>query len=1588
MFLLIFSDQHCRNANKCQILCSCVFVRAFVSMPCAFVHNGVVKEPLVATGICTCFLCVSLIVLRKLETVLSSGSPSDSKLKYLTGEWFYEAKSRRHTDKIHGSDIILASMKQRKAAGLDGSLRLERPRIPSSRAAESVPPSKPARCLEATQPQQINDAEKENVHSGFRSPRMRHNPFNRASLIPVEPPESNMDTSPVWDQVSPNKELASPLKNPLRGELAQTSGGSLTSEGSSAGFRPVPKKRTFLPRRSHSETSDPGFDAQVRPEGVVPAPRTSLQRGSSGSSNQSRGRDEMPQRGAAAAYNKIPQPLSSAQDASNSHLEMNWKPPSPARDRGETFTENQSTQKAGDAQAQRECVGVKTVILPKDIFKDSGYENTGSVVREMESSTHSIVDPEPPVSYDLKFIDKTDQQAQYKSNPKHVFKLSTQVTSPTGDEDSIAKVLDWFSRSTDSSDWLKRQDDPGAAEISEKHAESNKIKYEESLRNDNGNIYRREEALEMERGQRQTNEALGVRDNKTQNEEMVADSRERRMQPQEVEDNDDDWQSPRICHQKSFWEKSNNGLKMLISKSVAPSDSEQKPAHQPAGKKEASVSKQHGVFNMPFGINSRNGSDQRIADNTDGLHLDVNMQHRPVVNTHDPTHDDLLNVQPKPQDRRSAEVSHASRPGPQSRTAVQSRGTPAQPNQQPVTSQVPEELTKTLSVPGLDVDVKPNDSPAPEKIGLSRNSLSMAFSLDENDGQVDAKRSICRQSSDVIMRMDREDEDPNMDQRASPQEGRAEKIKQLRSFWEQEMNKPTLYKDKPKVDGKVYHRANRARLNKRFTKSEYDLRSVGNDSDGDADDSNRNHPNFTVVPLNQRMESLSPSLNMSRSNFNTLRVFWDEAAAEARAPLSHDKPKSPKRKEPVSAHIQSPEFKWDESEVHSTVEKTRPAMKSSPPPQGRSRSPQSRSESRRSSKEFSKEKPTKSQMTSGRETRPAKGRKDSFSNSSGRSSLRRATSMFALCGPDEKGPLQVDVSPVQSQSRKERPIKDKGVLQRRSSEETETLTPLARAFVPRDYRHYLGMTDGTSVHASLAPAVREEGSEGRPHEFAPVRASTPVCSEERSSRKANRPSQRPLGANYSSSDTGQESAQSSTSDTRPSSRASSNRENDNETHNLVRKALKRAEARPRNLAKSMEDIASSSEWQERGQEPPADVRRTSDVSTIPLNSSSLFSDPDHLKKMSKSVPSFLQKEDADIDTDSTFEDHRGKLMMGRSMSNLTDSSGMASMSSLSGSVMTMYSGDFGNIDIQGNIQFSINYVQRLQEFHIFVAECRDLAAVDQKRARSDPYVKSYLVPDKDHLGKRKTSVKKKTLNPIFNEILRYRVRMDHLRTQTLILSVWHHDTFGRNSFLGEVDVDLSNWDLDHTQMNYLALKPRNILNLVPSNYRGEMRLAIRFLPQITRSEGLAKGTSNFGEIHIWVKDCKNLPLVRTTIDPYVKCFVLPDTSRKSRQKTRVLRRTANPVFNHTMVYDGIREVDLTEACVELTVWDRDRLAGNLLGGLRLGSGTGRSYGAAVDWMDSGSDEVALWERMMASPNEWIEGVLPLRTLNCAKTALK
>uniref|UniRef100_A0A8C5M133 Synaptotagmin-like protein 2 n=1 Tax=Leptobrachium leishanense TaxID=445787 RepID=A0A8C5M133_9ANUR len=432
--------------------------------------------------------------------------------------------------------------------------------------------------------------------------------------------------------------------------------------------------------------------------------------------------------------------------------------------------------------------------------------------------------------------------------------------------------------------------------------------------------------------------------------------------------------------------------------------------------------------------------------------------------------------------------------------------------------------------------------------------------------------------------------------------------------------------------------------------------------------------------------------------------------------------------------------------------------------------------------------------------------------------------------------------------------------------------------------------------------------------------------------------------------------------------------------NPILSALKRSEAKA--ICKPVLDVTPTIPNEDEADKLKEQLEREIPIDTDLQESQ--FKNPEKLKQLSKSVPAFLHDETDGKDTDSASESSFPIGKHKKSPSSLTDlsgSSGMASMSSVSGSVMSVYSGDFGNVDVKGTIQFAVDYVDQLKEFHVFVSQCKDLAIGDVKKQRSDPYVKSYLYPEKAKMGKRKTAVKKKTLNPAYNEILRYKISKDTLLTQSLNLSVWHNDALGRNSFLGEVELPLDQWDWNNKQMNWYPLQPRTPAAGVGLENRGEIKLSLKYVPQ---SESGGK-SSQTGEVHIWIKDCNQLPQLRgNKINSFVKCTILPDTSRKSRQKTRTVDKTPNPIFNHTMVYDGFKEEDLKEACVELTVWDHNKLTNHFLGGLRIGLGTGKSYGTAVDWMDSTTDESSMWEKMIKNSNVWADGVLPLRMLKMAK----
>nr|XP_011761348.1 synaptotagmin-like protein 1 isoform X1 [Macaca nemestrina]XP_011761349.1 synaptotagmin-like protein 1 isoform X1 [Macaca nemestrina] len=321
---------------------------------------------------------------------------------------------------------------------------------------------------------------------------------------------------------------------------------------------------------------------------------------------------------------------------------------------------------------------------------------------------------------------------------------------------------------------------------------------------------------------------------------------------------------------------------------------------------------------------------------------------------------------------------------------------------------------------------------------------------------------------------------------------------------------------------------------------------------------------------------------------------------------------------------------------------------------------------------------------------------------------------------------------------------------------------------------------------------------------------------------------------------------------------------------------------------------------------------------------------------------------------------------------LSSSSSVSSLNSstLSGSQMSL-SGEAEAVQVRGSVHFALHYEPGASELRVHVIQCQGLAAA--RRRRSDPYVKSYLLPDKQ--SKRKTAVKKRNLNPVFNETLRYSVPQAELQGRVLSLSVWHRESLGRNIFLGEAEVPLDTWDWG-SEPTWLPLQPRVPLSPDDLPSRGLLALSLKYVPAGSEGAGLPPS----GELHFWVKEARDLlPLRAGSLDTYVQCFVLPDDSRASRQRTRVVRRSLRPVFNHTMVYDGFGPADLRQACAELSLWDHGALASRQLGGTRLSLGTGSSYGLQVPWMDSTPEEKRLWQALLEQPCEWVDGLLPLRT---------
>ncbi|GCB82423.1 hypothetical protein scyTo_0021997, partial [Scyliorhinus torazame] len=101
----------------------------------------------------------------------------------------------------------------------------------------------------------------------------------------------------------------------------------------------------------------------------------------------------------------------------------------------------------------------------------------------------------------------------------------------------------------------------------------------------------------------------------------------------------------------------------------------------------------------------------------------------------------------------------------------------------------------------------------------------------------------------------------------------------------------------------------------------------------------------------------------------------------------------------------------------------------------------------------------------------------------------------------------------------------------------------------------------------------------------------------------------------------------------------------------------------------------------------------------------------------------------------------------------------------------------------GEINFSLCYLPTAGRLTITIIKATNLKAMDLT-GFSDPYVKASLICEGRRLKKRKTSIKKNTLNPVYNEALVFDIPNENMDHVNVIIAVMDYDCIGHNEVIG------------------------------------------------------------------------------------------------------------------------------------------------------------------------------------------------------------
>ncbi|XP_078457450.1 synaptotagmin-A-like isoform X2 [Lampetra planeri] len=128
-------------------------------------------------------------------------------------------------------------------------------------------------------------------------------------------------------------------------------------------------------------------------------------------------------------------------------------------------------------------------------------------------------------------------------------------------------------------------------------------------------------------------------------------------------------------------------------------------------------------------------------------------------------------------------------------------------------------------------------------------------------------------------------------------------------------------------------------------------------------------------------------------------------------------------------------------------------------------------------------------------------------------------------------------------------------------------------------------------------------------------------------------------------------------------------------------------------------------------------------------------------------------------------------------------------------------------DRLGDICFSLRYIPSTGKLTVVILEAKNLKVMDVSGA-SDPYVKIQVMEGGKRLKKKKTTIKKKALNPYFNESFSFDIPFENIEKIQLVFSVMDYDSLSRNDAIGKVYVGCGAAGAGHRHWSDMLANPR------------------------------------------------------------------------------------------------------------------------------------------------------------------------------------